>query len=102
MGGSVTVMFALRPQRETTKSIRAANGRESLPAPGKHFMDVALVADIPNEFVFGRAENKMQRDGQLHHSKVWAQVPAVFRQPRNHLLPQLFSQFQQLLDSQTF
>ena len=39
-------------------------------------MNVALVADVEEDFVFGGAEDPVQGEGQLHHAEVGPQVAA--------------------------
>ncbi len=39
-------------------------------------MRIGLVADIPNEPVFGRVEHVVQRDGQLDDAESSAEMPA--------------------------
>src|SRR5258708_1216420 len=63
-------------------------------------MHVALVAHIPNEFVFGCVKDAVQRNRQFDHAKIWPEVPAIPGQARDHLLPDLFGQPEQLVDSQ--
>jgi hypothetical protein len=60
------------------------------------------VADVPNKFVFWRAENEVKRQGKFDHSKIRAEVSAILCQNRNHFLPHFLGEDLQLLNSQLF
>ncbi len=46
-------------------------------APCEHLVHIALVRHVPRYFVGGRVKHPVQRYRGLHHSKVWAHMPAV-------------------------
>ena len=48
--------------------------------------------NIPDNLVFGRIKNSMQRHGQLNHTQTGAQMSARFTHRRNRLGAQLSSQ----------
>src|SRR5271154_1705316 len=77
MGGTVTVMLAFRAQSEAAQSTSTSNRVESVLAARKKFVDIALMADVPNEFVLRRAEDVMKSEGQFHHTEVWPQMTPV-------------------------
>ena len=55
-------------------------------------MDVNLMADVPDKFIFGCIENVVERNRQLDHAKIRPQMSPVFRQPTNQLPADFFSQ----------
>ena len=52
---------------------------EAVGAAGEHLVDVGLVAGVEDDPVGGRVEDPVQRDGQLDHAEVGAQVAAARR-----------------------
>jgi len=51
--------------------------RSELPTPsGENLMGVALVTDIPNEFIRGGVKDIMQGNGQLYYPEAWRKMPA--------------------------
>ena len=48
--------------------------------------------NIPDNLVFGRIKNSMQRHGQFNHTQTSAQMSARFTHRRNRLGAQLSSQ----------
>jgi len=75
---------------------------ESGFAIGKNLVDINLVAHVPDKFVLRRVENAMQRDGQLHHSEIRAEMPATFGQPGDQLASNLPGQFLKLRQRELF
>ena len=62
---------------------------------GQDFVDINLMAHVPDEFVLGRVEDAVQRDGQLDHAEVRAEMPAALGQPGDQFLPDFPGQFLQ-------
>ena len=60
---AVAVVLAFRAQEEAIEALILAHRAEALAASGEKFVDVALVGDIEDEFVLGRVEDAVQRDG---------------------------------------
>ena len=56
-GGTVTafhhIIFAFRTFRKTADTLILAQGVKLIPAPGDQFMGIALMAHIPDQFIFG-------------------------------------------------
>src|SRR5207247_249707 len=75
---AVTIVLALSAERETVQTVGGADGVKAALAAGKEFVDVALMAHVPDEPVFWRREDAMQRDGPFHHAEVRAELAAVF------------------------
>src|SRR5207248_4883396 len=53
---AVTIVLALRAERETVQTVGGADGVKAALAAGKEFVDVALMAHVPDEPVFWRGE----------------------------------------------
>ncbi len=62
--------------RKTGNPIRLAQVGHGFTATGEDFMDVGLVADVPDNAVVWRVEYVMQRKRQLHRTEVGGQVSA--------------------------
>ena len=92
MTGTIAVMLAFTSKSESVQSIGGADGMESVLPPGEQFMDIDLMADIPDEFIMRRAETTMQGDGQLHDTQVRPHMPAVPGEFGDQLLANLLRQ----------
>ena len=75
---AVAVVLAFGTEEETVEAAVLADGLETFAPAGEHFVDVALVADVKEEFVFGGVEGAVEGDGQFDHPEVWAEVAAGF------------------------
>jgi len=53
MAGTVTIVRAFRAQREAIQSVRGANGVKPVFASGEQFVNVNLMAHIPDKFQSG-------------------------------------------------
>src|SRR6185503_6507688 len=63
--------------RKTAQAVFFANGIKLIPAPGKYFMPVSLVANIPNQLIIRRVENIVKRYGKFHHAEACRKMPAM-------------------------
>jgi hypothetical protein len=70
---------------------------DPIQPPGKHFMDVTLVADIEDKLVLRRFEDPMERNGQLDHSEVRAEVAAGLRQHFDQFVADFLGKLRQFL-----
>ena len=95
-------MFALGAKHESVQPAGLADGVEAPHAPGQQLVHVGLVAHVEDELVLRRIEHIMHGDGQLHHAKVWPQVPAGARQGLNQPLTDLPGQGLQLSQRKAF
>jgi hypothetical protein len=59
-------------------------------------MDISLVADIKDQFIFRRVKNVVQCDGQLDHPKVWPKMTACLRKNRDEFLSDLLRELREL------
>ena len=78
MAGAVTVVFALGAEEEAVESAVLTDGVEAFAPAGEHFLDVALVADVEEEFVLGGMEGAVEGDGQFDHAEVGSEMAAGF------------------------
>ena len=77
---AVAIVLAFRPQGKAVQTIRRANGVKPVLAPGQQFMDVTLMAHVPDKLVVRRGKDAVQRDGQFDHAQIRAEVAAVLGQ----------------------
>jgi hypothetical protein len=87
MAGIKRVMKALRNFGETRNTPTLAQGMEHPVPPGKEFMSITLMADIPNYFVFRGVKNQVQRYSQFHNTQVGSQMPPVPAYYGNYSFP---------------
>ena len=77
--GAVGVVFALiAPCEPGHSAAPAQSGKPILPA-GEQLVSIALMADIPHQFVARGLEDRVQRNGEFHRSQVGGQVAAGAR-----------------------
>ena len=69
---------------------------------GQDFVGVALVADIPDQLIHRRVKDGMDRHRQFHHPQRRPQMPAGFRDDRNHFSPHFIGQSPQFAIAQRF
>ena len=98
MPGAVAIVFAFGAQGESVEAVRLADGVEPVLAAGEQLVDVALVAHVPDKLVLRRAEDLVQRDGELDHAQVGAEVAAGFGQGVDQFLANLFGQLLALFE----
>ena len=84
---AVAIVRAFRAQGEAVQAVRLPDGAKPVFAVGENLVNVNLVAHIPDEFVLGRVEDAVQRDGQLDHTEVRTEMAAGFGQPGDEFLP---------------
>ena len=70
------VVFGLAAFGETRQAAVAAHGVHPFFAAGEDFVRIALMADIPNQMVFGRVIHIVQGDGQLDRAQIAGEMPA--------------------------
>ena len=79
MTSAVAIVFAFRAQQKSIQPFVLPHGVDAIEPAGKHFVDVALMADVKNKFVLWRAEDAMQRNRQLDHAEIRTEMPARLR-----------------------
>ena len=78
-------MHAFIRAGKTGKPVFLADRTKPLPPSGEQLMRIALVADVPNNFICGRMKNFMECHGKFHHAQIGIQMPAVFGKRGNEL-----------------
>jgi len=71
------VAAAFRRLRETGNAAEGSQPVEFLPASAQDLMRVGLMADIPDDFVFGRGKGQKQGHRQFNRSQIAGKVAAV-------------------------
>ncbi len=61
--GAVAVVLALGAQHEAVEAAGLADGAKAVAAAGEDLVDVGLVADVEEDFVFRRVEDGVQTRG---------------------------------------
>ncbi|OQB88588.1 MAG: hypothetical protein BWX86_02648 [Verrucomicrobia bacterium ADurb.Bin122] len=90
------VVLALSAIEETAGAAGLAEVAEKLAlATGQQLVRVALVGDVEGELVLRRLKNAVERDGQLDHAKVGADVTAMVGGDRDDLVANLLRQLRQ-------
>ena len=76
MAGAVAIVLAFGAEEEAVQSAGLTDGVEAFAPPGEHFVHIALMADVEEEFVRGRIEGAVQGDGKFDHTEVGPEVSA--------------------------
>ena len=76
MRGAEGIVFALAAAGEAGQAAALAQGADSVAPAGENFMRIGLMPDVPDQPVAGGFENRVQRDGQLHHAQGCPEMPA--------------------------
>ena len=80
MTGAITIMFAFGAEQKSVKPFVLPHRIDAIEAAGKHFVDVALMADVEDEFVPRRSEDPMERDGEFDNAEIWSEMAAGLRE----------------------
>jgi hypothetical protein len=89
MSGFHYIIFTLASLGKATYSPVLAQGMKGIPAAGNEFMGVALVADIPDQFIFWGVKDIVQGQGQLNHAETGRKMTACFRDRCDDVFPYL-------------
>ena len=60
------------------------------------FMTVALMPNVPNDFIIGRVEHMVQRNGQLNRPQITGQMPTSLCNRFKNKTTQLLRELTQL------
>ena len=82
VAGAVAIVLAFGAQGEAVQAVGGADGVEAVLAAGQQLVDIDLVAHVPDEFVLGRGEDLVQRDGQFDHAEVGPEMAAILGRAR--------------------
>ena len=86
------VVLALRA-RGVTGEAAPRSERGEVAAAREQLVDVCLVAGVEDDGVVRRLEDPVQRNGELHDAKVWAEVPARARDRVDEVVADLAGKF---------
>src|SRR6187549_2337062 len=96
MGGAERIEFAFCPLREAAEPSGLPDRPYAVAAAGDDLVRIALVANVPDQFVVRRIEHIMDGDGQLDNAKARSKMSAGLGYRRDHLAAQLIGQLRQL------
>ena len=94
------VVLALVTARETAQAAELAQRAHAVAAAGEDLVRIGLVADVPDDAVFRRVVDVMQRYRQLDGTEVGAEVSSGLGDAVQQECPQLVGQGLQLLARQ--
>ena len=75
---------------------------KTVEAAGENLVDVGLVADVEEDLVLGRVEDGVQREGQLDHAEIGAEMAAGFGESLDEEGADLLRQLGHLRSVQAF
>ena len=96
MRGPKGIIGAFRALGKTRQPTLHPQGANAVTPSSQNFMGIALVRDIPDDFVLGRIKNRVQSDGHFNNTQTCAQMPARHRNSRDCFGPQLIRQLPKL------
>src|SRR5690242_17428557 len=70
------VVLRFGAARKAGDAVDHAQPRHGFAPAGEDLVRISLVADVPDDAVFRRVENVVQRDRQLYRSEVGGEMPA--------------------------
>src|ERR1043166_10304057 len=80
MTSAIAIVFALGAKKEPVQSTELPHRVKAIEPAGEHFVDITLMTHIHDKAVARRVEHTMERDRQLDHAQVWAEMPARLRE----------------------
>ena len=89
MACAVTVVITFGAKQKSIQSLVLPDRVKTTASSRQKLVDIALVADVKNQFILWRAENAMQGDGQLHDPEIGPEMPADLRKNRDQFIPYL-------------
>ena len=81
MAGAHDVVLGLVDRAERRQALVLADRRELVAAAGQDLVRIGLVADVPEDLVARRVEQRVQRDRDLAGAEVGAEVAADLARP---------------------
>ena len=100
MRGAEWIVGTLIALRETRQPARLTQRANAIAPSRQNLMRVRLMSDVPDQTIFRRVENPMQRDRQLDDAKACAQVAARHRDGVDHFRAQFVRQLRKLIFSE--
>ncbi len=100
MAGPHDVVLGLVDRAERGQPVVLADRVQLVTATGQDLVGIGLVADVPEDLVVGRIEQRVQRDGELAGAEVGAEVAPDLPHGRDDVLAHLLGYLLQLLVGQ--
>jgi len=94
------IILAFTAFRKTGQPVFPPQCVEFFTPSRQQFVRVALMSDVPNQFIVGRVEHIMQSDRQFDDAQTGAQMPARVRHDADNFLPDFLSQTRQIVKRQ--
>src|SRR5690606_6763837 len=73
------IVFAFATSWKPGNAAVHAVGMEHIPPPGKDFVSVCLMPDVPHQKVAGRIKNVVKGYRKLDHPQARAEVSSIYR-----------------------
>ncbi len=96
MGSTERIVLALGALGEAGQAVALAERADAVAAAGEDLVRIGLVANVPDEAVFGCVEHIVQRDRQFDHAEPGAEMTAGDRDGIDRFLAQLIGKLAQL------
>src|SRR5437764_8368110 len=96
MRGAEGVVLRFRAARKTGDAVDHAKARHGLATAGEDLVRIGLVSHVPDDAVFRRLEDVVQRDGQFDRAKVRREVAAGLRHRLEYESAQLVGELAKL------
>ncbi len=97
VAGAHDVVLGLGDRAERREAAVLADRRQLVAAAGEDLVRVGLVADVPEDLVARRVEQRVQRDRELAGAEVGAEVPADLADGVDDVLAHLLGELRELL-----
>jgi hypothetical protein len=97
VGGAERVVFAFSALGETGKTATLAEGADAVAPAGEDLVRVGLVADVPDQSVGGRVEDRMQSYRELDHTQSGAEMATGLGHGVDGLPAQLVGKLRELI-----
>ena len=98
MANTESIVGTFSPFGETGQTIPLPQAWHPIPATGKHFMRIALVADIPHQPVIRGIKHTVQGEGQLYRTESGGKVATCLADRVNEILTEFFRQLLEFRD----
>ena len=88
-----TVVFTFAPFRKSGYSAIGSQRRETVITARYQLVDITLVTDIEDNFIFGHMKYPVKGNRKLHSTEIGGEMPAVLRDNGNQFVSDLSRQF---------
>src|ERR1041385_5687547 len=102
MPRAIDVVLALGAEEETVQPFILSHGVNAIEPASEHLMHVALMTDIEDELVVRGGEAAVQRNGQLDHAEIRAEMAASLRKHLDQLVAHFLRKLRETFLRQRF